>query len=88
MIHPMADALPKFYGAVTVGERGQVAIPAEARREMGIEPSEKLLAFGNPTKQVLLLVKAEFATEMLANATAALSHFEQILKTEHTEKTE
>ena len=88
MIHPIADAMPKFYGSVTVGERGQAAIPAEARREMTIEPSAKLLAFGNPNRQVLLLVKAEFATEMLASATAALSQFEQMLKEEHTENTE
>ncbi len=27
-----------FYGAVTVGERGQVVIPAQARRDHGIEP--------------------------------------------------
>ncbi len=88
MIHPIADAMPKFYGAVTVSERGQVAIPAEARREMVIVPSAKLLAFGNPNKQVLVLVKAEFATEMLASATAALSQFEQVIKAEHPEKTE
>jgi len=88
MIHPIADAMPKFYGAVTVSERGQIAIPAEARREMAIEPSAKLLAFGNPNRQVLVLVKAELATEMLANATAALSQFEQVIKAEHTEKTD
>ena len=88
MIDPISEAMPKFYGSVTVGERGQVAIPAEARREMIIEPSTKLLAFGNPNRQVLFLVKAEFDTEMLASATAALSQFEQMVKAEHAEKPE
>ncbi len=37
---------PKFYGAVTVSERGQVAIPVEARRDLQIEEGEKLLVFG------------------------------------------
>jgi AbrB family looped-hinge helix DNA binding protein len=37
---------PKFYGAVTVSERGQVAIPVEARRDLEIQEGEKLLVFG------------------------------------------
>ncbi|WP_300266645.1 AbrB/MazE/SpoVT family DNA-binding domain-containing protein [Microbacterium sp.] len=36
-----------FYGAVTVGERGQVVIPARARREHGIEAGQKLLVLGS-----------------------------------------
>ncbi len=88
MIDHISEAMPKFYGAVTVGERGQVAIPAEARREMVIEPATKLLAFGHPNKKVLLLIKAEFATEMLASATAALSQFEQMVKAEHAEESD
>jgi AbrB family looped-hinge helix DNA binding protein len=36
---------PKFYGAVTVSERGQVAIPAEARRDLEIQAGNKLLVF-------------------------------------------
>ena len=88
MIDHISEAMPKFYGSVTVGERGQVAIPAEARREMIIEPATKLLAFGHPNRRVLLLIKAEFATEMLASATAALSQFEQMVKAEHAEEPE
>jgi len=38
---------PKFYGATTVGERGQVVIPAEARRDFEITPTTKLLVFGS-----------------------------------------
>jgi AbrB family looped-hinge helix DNA binding protein len=41
----MQDA---FYGAVTVGERGQVVIPAEARRMMGVVAGDKLLVLGHP----------------------------------------
>lgn len=88
MIDHISEAMPKFYGSVTVGERGQVAIPAEARREMIIEPATKLLAFGHQNRKILLFIKAEFATEMLASATAALSEFEQMVKAEHAEKPE
>ena len=46
-----------FYGAVTVGERGQIVIPAEARKEQGIEPADKLLVFTHPHTPGLLVVK-------------------------------
>lgn len=35
-----------FYGATTVGEKGQVVIPAEARERMKLEKGDKLLVFG------------------------------------------
>lgn len=37
----------KFYGSVTVSERGQVVIPTEARRDFGIKTGDKLLIFGD-----------------------------------------
>ena len=36
-----------FFGTVTVGERGQVVIPAEARKTFGIETGDKLLVFAH-----------------------------------------
>jgi AbrB family looped-hinge helix DNA binding protein len=47
-----------FYGAVTVSERGQVVIPAQARRDLGIEAGDKLLVLGDP-KEGLALVKLD-----------------------------
>ena len=37
-----------FLGAVTVGERGQVVVPAGAREACGISPGDKLLVFLTP----------------------------------------
>ena len=76
---------PKLYGSVTVAERGQVVIPAEARRDLKIGPSTKLLVFSGPDKRGLMFVKAEAVTEFIAQATARLSQFEQILKSSPTE---
>ncbi len=47
-----------FYGAVTVGERGQVVIPAQARRDHGIEAGQKLLVLGSPEGIALMSVDA------------------------------
>jgi len=46
---------PQFYGAVTVSERGQVVIPAQARRDLGIQIGEKLLVIGGPGGGLWLL---------------------------------
>jgi AbrB family looped-hinge helix DNA binding protein len=37
----------KFYGSVTVSERGQIVIPVEARRDFSIGTGDKLLVFGD-----------------------------------------
>ena len=78
----VTEKIPKFYRSVTVGERGQVAIPAEARREMGIEPASKLLAFGGPDRRILLFIKLEEATEILADVTAALSQIQRVVQSD------
>lgn len=38
-------ANPEFYGTTTLGEKGQVVIPAEARVAMKLKKKEKLLVF-------------------------------------------
>lgn len=54
----------KFYGAVTVSERGQIVIPAEARRDFGIEVGDKLLVVGD-LKKGIALAKASVFTGMM-----------------------
>ncbi len=48
----------KVYGAATVGARGQVVIPAAARKDLKIRPGDQLLVLGKFGK-ALGLVKAE-----------------------------
>lgn len=40
--HPTEE----FYGTTTLGEKGQVVIPAEAREALKLKKGEKLLVFG------------------------------------------
>lgn len=62
-----------FAGAVTLGERGQVVIPAKAREQMGLQPGDKLLAFCHPARQMVCLCKLT----MLERMRAFLSRLEQ-----------
>ncbi|HSX41862.1 MAG TPA: AbrB/MazE/SpoVT family DNA-binding domain-containing protein [Candidatus Saccharimonadales bacterium] len=48
-----------FFGSTTVGERGQVVIPAEAREKFNIKAGEKMLVFGAPHGEAIVIVKAE-----------------------------
>lgn len=52
----------RFYGAITVSDRGQIVIPAEARRDFEIEVGDKLLVLGD-LKQGLALIKASTLLE-------------------------
>ena len=88
MLGHFKGRVPKLYGSVTVGERGQVAIPAEARRDLDITPNTKLLVFSGPNETALMFIKADSVTEFITHATARLSQLEQILKTDTTEGTE
>lgn len=36
----------QFYGTTTIGEKGQVVIPVQARETMGLKKGDKLLVFG------------------------------------------
>lgn len=46
----------KLYGTATVNDKGQIVIPADARRELGITPDMKLMIIGDPKRKVLALV--------------------------------
>lgn len=48
-----------FLGSVTVGERGQVVIPAEARKANAIQAGDKLLVFQHPHARGLMLAKLD-----------------------------
>lgn len=52
----------RFYGAITVSDRGQIVIPAEARRDFNIEVGDKLLVLGD-LEQGLALIKASTLLE-------------------------
>ena len=39
-----------FFGTVTVGQRGQVALPAQARKQLGLEPGDQLVVLTDPAQ--------------------------------------
>ncbi len=61
----------RFYGAITVSERGQIVIPANARRDFNIQVGDKLLVLGD-LEQGLALIKASTMLEKMPGFLAML----------------
>ena len=49
----------QFYGAVAVGERGQIVIPKEAREEFGIRPRGQARSIRQAGRRDNVLVKSD-----------------------------
>jgi AbrB family looped-hinge helix DNA binding protein len=54
----------RLYGTVRVGDRGQVVIPAKARKELGIEPGDLLFVMAGRNRRGIAMVKADAMREL------------------------
>lgn len=70
----------KCYGSATVGPRGQIVIPSQARKELGIEAGSTLLVFAHPMAEGLWLMKAEMVEELVGRMSARLADLEKQVK--------
>jgi len=61
-----------IYGIVTVGERGQIVIPKEARDQFDIKPGDKLVVVGDIRKGIAI-VKADVMKELALKILGAVS---------------
>jgi len=76
----------KCFGSATVGPRGQVVIPVNARKELGIDTGTTLLAFEFLHGRGLVLLKADTVEQMLSMMSERLASFEELLKTYQSPK--
>lgn len=65
-----------FFGTATVGERGQLVIPADARKRFDISPGDKMLILSAPGKNGLMLCKLSAMREFMAAFGDALARVE------------
>ena len=66
----------KIYGAVTVGERGQIVIPAEIRKSFKVNPGDKLIVFAKPGGMIGLVPTEEF-NQFLNEAAKMVAKFKK-----------
>lgn len=77
MSHPLHDK--KLYGTATVGTKGQIVIPSDARDELGIEPGDKLYIAGSASKKVLFCLKEEQLQELIQKLTGDVDAAKQLI---------
>jgi AbrB family looped-hinge helix DNA binding protein len=65
-----------FYGSATVGERGQIVIPADARHELGLKPGDKVLIMRHPIHKGLMVFQLESVKEFLDEFSAGVQRIE------------
>jgi len=54
----------KMYGTALLGARGQLVIPAEARKDLGLEPGDRIMVMGKFNK-MLGLIKSDELEDLL-----------------------
>jgi AbrB family looped-hinge helix DNA binding protein len=69
---PKPDESKRFYGTITVSDRGQVVIPAEARRDFNIKVGDKLLVLGDLEKG-LWIIQASMMLDKMPDLFSVLS---------------
>jgi AbrB family looped-hinge helix DNA binding protein len=57
-IHKKMTSQDRLYGTTTMGARGQVVIPACARKDLGLSPGDQLMVMGKFGK-ALAFIKAD-----------------------------
>ncbi len=68
-----------FFGATTIGGKGQVVVPAEARKAMNIKKGDKLLVFGMG-KDLLAFTKLSQVEQFASHLSGRLSMIRGMIK--------
>jgi AbrB family looped-hinge helix DNA binding protein len=76
----------KFYGSATIGTKGQIVIPVEAREALGFKEGDKVIAINAPFGEGLLILKSEIFENMIGNMQSKLSIVTESIKKNRDEK--
>ena len=69
----------QFYGTATVGEKGQVVIPCDAREKMNLQKGEKLLVFGMGC-DMIAFTKLSNIEKFASNLSSQLESVRDVIK--------
>jgi len=84
MVKPSEHHAKKLYGTATIGSKGQVVIPADAREELGLKAGDRLyVASAGPGGLVFL--KEEMLENIVAQMAAQVEGF-RALKNQSNEQ--
>lgn len=72
----------ELLGTVTVGPKGQVVIPADARERMGVAPGDKLVALYVQHKNTVCLATQQELQTMIDRMGEHIDGLREVLKTD------
>lgn len=71
----------KLYGIVTVNDKGQLVIPADARRDRGFEPGTRLAIMSPPhNHEGLMIIKVEEIEKIMSHLSEGMGLVQQQIK--------
>lgn len=73
-----------FYGSSIIGERGQIVVPAEARRKYDMHPGDKVLVFGLHRGHGILVCKIDDLRKMFSTLQSSLENIESLMAEEQS----
>ncbi len=76
----------KLYGTATVGTKGQVVIPADAREDLGINSGDRLYVIGSTQKKWIGLIQEDQLREMIEHLTDNIEQYKDVLYNNNTPK--
>jgi AbrB family looped-hinge helix DNA binding protein len=75
----------KLYGTATVGTKGQIVIPSDAREELAIHPGDRLYVIGSPETGVVGLLKEGMLEKFIEQMNIQVESFKALKESESTE---
>lgn len=69
----------QFYGSATIGEKGQIVIPVEARKDLNLNSGEKLLAFAFDNETIMFAKPSKLA-KLTSSMAKKLESLQNIMK--------
>jgi len=88
MEHEDMQVIGKCFGSTVVGPRGQIVIPVEARRELGMDVGTRLLTFKILQGRGLIFVKVEAVEELVNIMSRNINEFTKLVREIKTETLE
>lgn len=74
----------RCFGTAVLGPRGQVVIPVEARKELGMDTGSRFLVFGHFEGLGLIFIKVEAAENLLNVMSSRLDEVMELIKQSRT----
>lgn len=71
----------KLFGTATVGTKGQVVIPADAREELGIKPGDRLYVVGSTKSQWVGFLKEDQLRVLVDSLTENIEKYRSAIDT-------